>query len=105
MWHDRAMALLVSRSIDLMENLSKESNNAFGFETNQHGYLFVSNTPASGDDHHFNEFANGSTASEVRHHRSLDDTFHLDSLRSDASKTGIDLLWGPEVIARSFPHV
>ena len=103
-WHDRAMALLVSRSIDLMEILSSESGNAFGFETNQRGYLFVSNTPAS-DNHHFNEFANGSTASEVRHHHSLEDTLHPDSLFPGTSKTGIDLLWGPDVISRSFPHV
>ena len=63
-WHDSSMHSLVSRSIDLMEDLSKECPVDFGFQKNQHGYLFVSNQPGDpdADDHHFNEFAKQSTA-------------------------------------------
>ena len=105
-WHNPSMAALVSRSIDLMEILSDESDNAFGFRTHQHGYLFVSDVPDSGPNHHFNEFANGSTATAVRHHRDPTSDDHLLSLGSDVhNKDGIDLLWGSDVVAKSFPHV
>ena len=108
-WHDLSMAKLVSRSIDLLEQLSAESNNAFGFDTHQHGYLFVSNTPgnAATPDHHFNQFAAGSTvaATSVRHHSNIECNQHKDSLLQPTSNDGIDLLWGQDVISKSFPHV
>lgn len=106
-WHDKSMHKLVSRSIDLLENLSNESDNAFGFETNQHGYLFVSNTPGSEStlNHHFNEFANGSTATSIRHHSTIESNKHIDSMQLHHPKHGIDILWGQDVISKSFPHV
>jgi glycine/D-amino acid oxidase-like deaminating enzyme len=104
-WHDTSMHSLVSRSIDLLENVSNESDNAFGFKTHQHGYLFVSNTPGSGSDHHFHQFAEGSTATSVRHHHDSLSSAHFDSMHSEVPKNGIDILWGSETVARSFPHV
>jgi glycine/D-amino acid oxidase-like deaminating enzyme len=106
-WHNVAMHGLVSKSIDLLEDLSKESDNAFGFETNQHGYLFVSNVPGSEStsNHHFNAFANGSTATSIRHHTNVASNTHNESMQSNQPKQGIDLLWGQDVVSKSFPHV
>ena len=56
LWSNPHMAKLCRRSIDLLEHLSADCDDAFGFGANQHGYLFVSHEPeqnggsASGPD-------------------------------------------------------
>jgi glycine/D-amino acid oxidase-like deaminating enzyme len=121
-WHDSSMHSLVSRSIDLMEDLSKECPVDFGFQKNQHGYLFVSNQPGDpdADDHHFNEFAKQSTAKSIRHHVDSSSNVHYNTLQKKQTKEsskahlnadnsdmkkGLDILWGEDLISKSFPHV
>ena len=123
LWSSRPMAKLCRRSIDLLEDLSRDCGDAFGFGANQHGYLFVSREPehgagGGGDSSHpllsFASDISQNGGGPVRQFRksgksgpSGPNSHHQETLRpySSADKHGLDMVWGQEAISQSFPHV
>jgi glycine/D-amino acid oxidase-like deaminating enzyme len=104
-WPDPAMAALMSRSIDLLDDLADETGN--GFQMNRRGYLYV-----TADE---NKIAGLETASRqiselgagpLRVHSSEASAY--EPARPEGfhdSPTGADLLLGSELIRKHFPYI
>lgn len=104
-WLDAELLSLMNRSIDLMENLSDESGNAF--HMNRRGYLYV-----TGDESKIQDLQTASLrtsrlgAGPLRVHSSESSTYLPASAEGFRdSPDGADLLLGSELILRHFPYL
>ncbi len=104
-WPDPAIVSLTNRSIELMDQLSAHSHNAF--HLNRRGYLYV-----IGDEGHVPEFArSASRVSELgggplRIHETIGSTYvRQPPADSIGQPDGADLLLGNQVIATHFPYL
>jgi sarcosine oxidase, subunit beta len=97
-WPDAAMVALMNRSIDLLEELAKQSGNMF--RMNRRGYLYV-----AADESRLEDFTARAAriaklgAGPLRTHSTADATY-----RPEPSE-GADLLVDPALIHRSFPYL
>jgi glycine/D-amino acid oxidase-like deaminating enzyme len=98
-----AMVALMNRSIDLLEELARESGNAF--RLNRRGYLFATADPARIPRFlHAAREAEALGAGPVRvHDRAATDYAPSAAEGFDATLTGADLITEPSLIRRHFP--
>ncbi|MCI0547942.1 MAG: FAD-binding oxidoreductase [Candidatus Rokubacteria bacterium] len=99
-----AMVGLMNRSIDLLEDLARESGNVF--RMNRRGYLFATADPAgaarlarAAED----GFALG--VGPLRHHRTAGDYLPSAPQGVDTSLTGADVISEPALVRRHFPYL
>ena len=104
-WPDAAMLALMTRSIDLMEELAEESGNAF--HMNRRGYLYV-----TADENKIPELKERSLrtsrlgAGELRVHSSAASTYQPAEPEGIHNQLdGADLLLGNELIRKYFPYL
>jgi glycine/D-amino acid oxidase-like deaminating enzyme len=100
-----SMVALMNRSIDLMEELARESGNAFLM--NRRGYLFATAQPEQVDRYvRAAEAAAGFGAGPVRMHRTSADTYQPASpMGYEAQPIGTDVITDPDLIRRHFPYL
>ena len=105
LWPNRPMVTLMNRSIDLIEELALESDNAFGL--NRRGYLYVTAEPErlaalEASAHR----AAGFGAGPVRVHRESAATYQPASAEGwEGAPTGSDLIADPALLQRHFPGI
>jgi glycine/D-amino acid oxidase-like deaminating enzyme len=99
-----AMVRMMNRSIDLMEDFARQSNNQFAL--NRRGYLYVT-CEAEGV-----ETLRGSAseaallgAGEMREHNKASSTYQPHQVEGFAGAEGADLLTDPILILRHFPYL
>ena len=104
-WPDPAMVAMMSRSIDLMEELADESGNVF--QLNRRGYLFV-----TADENQIptirerSERISNLGAGQFRIHTSEASTYQPASPEGfHGQPTGADLLLGQNLIRQHFPYL
>jgi glycine/D-amino acid oxidase-like deaminating enzyme len=100
-----AMVALMNRSIDLMEDLARESGNVFLM--NRRGYLFATAQPEQiGRYVRAAEEAAALGAGPVRLHRSPGDDYQpAPAVGYEAQPTGSDVITDQGVIRRHFPYL
>ncbi|MCS6907626.1 MAG: FAD-dependent oxidoreductase, partial [Anaerolineales bacterium] len=99
-WSDPAMLALMNRSIDWMEELAKQTANAF--HLNRRGYLYVTARPESidqmiGEAETIAEQGGG----ELRIHEPTGKSYQP----TDPNLDGADVLIGSQLIRRHFPYL
>src|SRR5262245_9066441 len=100
-----AMIALMNRSIDLLEELARESGNAF--RLNRRGYLFATADPrrvpelvSAAQD------AAGRGAGPARVHRSIGSDYRLARAEGfEEEATGSDVITEPALLRRHFPYL
>src|SRR6267143_5800236 len=99
------MAALMNRSIDLMEELARESDNVFLM--NRRGYLFAAAQPEQIDRYlRAAEDAAGFGAGPVRVHRSSAGTYQPAPAQGfEAQPIGTDVITDASLIRRHFPYL
>jgi glycine/D-amino acid oxidase-like deaminating enzyme len=102
-WPDAGMLALMSRSIDLMEQLADQSGNAF--QMNRRGYLFVSGDEAAVPAMRARALRTaGLGAGPLREHSSAGSSYQPSPADGfHGQPEGADLLLGPELIRHHFP--
>ena len=97
-----AMVALMTRSIDLLEELARESDNVF--RMNRRGYLFATADPARASELvHFAEEASGFGAGPVRRHERRDSDYRPAPAEGfEGQPTGIDVITDRSIIRREF---
>lgn len=107
LWPNRPMVQLMNRSIDLLEELSTESNNAFGM--NRRGYLYATARPERLADLQIGaERAASFGSGELRTHRgkSADPTYTPARAEGwEGAPIGSDLIADADLLQRSFPGI
>ncbi len=104
---DGSMVAFMNRSIDLMEELARESGNIF--RMNRRGYLFATASKHKAET--FREAAEEAErlgAGPLRVHDGIDSTYRYSAEEAeefDAPISGADLLLGREVIEAHFPYI
>jgi glycine/D-amino acid oxidase-like deaminating enzyme len=104
-WPDPVMLALTNRSIDLMEDLARESGNIF--KMNRRGYLYVtaeeSKTPALIErSHRTSELGAG----PLRIHHDRQSTYQPAAHEGYADEpAGADLLLGSDLVHKYFPYL
>ncbi|MGH7398701.1 MAG: NAD(P)/FAD-dependent oxidoreductase [Candidatus Rokuibacteriota bacterium] len=100
-----AMVALMNRSIDLMEELARESGNAFLM--NRRGYLFATAQPEQVERYvRAAEEAAAYGAGPVRVHRSPGDDYQpAPAVGYEAQPTGSDVITDRGLIRRHFPYL
>jgi glycine/D-amino acid oxidase-like deaminating enzyme len=100
-----AMVALMNRSIDLMEELARESGNAFLM--NRRGYLFATAQPEQIDRYvRAAEEAAGLGAGPVRVHRSSGSDYEpAPAADWEGQPTGSDVITDVDLIRRHFPYL
>jgi glycine/D-amino acid oxidase-like deaminating enzyme len=104
-WPDPELQALVNRSIDLMEELAKESGNVF--RMNRRGYLYVTADPSAAD-----RLAQASLkisqagGGPLRVHNGGGESYERSAGEDFADQPdGADLLLGTSLIRRHFPYL
>ncbi|HSE06504.1 MAG TPA: FAD-dependent oxidoreductase [Methylomirabilota bacterium] len=100
-----AMVALMNRSIDLMEELARESGNVFVM--NRRGYLFATAQPEQIDRYvRAAEEAAGYGAGPVRVHRAASSDYQPAAAAGyEGQPTGSDVITDPDLIRRHFPYL
>lgn len=107
LWPNRPMVTLMNRSIDLIEALARESDNAFGL--NRRGYVYVTADPGRLAD-----LEEGATRAEqygsgpLRIHRGASDDpsyRHAESEGWEHAPEGTDLIADPALLQHHFPGI
>lgn len=105
-WPDPVMVAFMNRSIDLIEGLARETDNAFGL--NRRGYAYVTTDPARIEDfqHNVTHHA-GLGLGPVRLHAGFsDETYQPQKVEGfEDQPTGADLFTGKQAIAAAFPYL
>lgn len=100
-----AMVAVMNRSIDLLEELARESGNAF--RMNRRGYLFATADP--GEAARLTAFAGEASAvgaGPLREHPAGGRDYRAAAPEGfEDQPAGIDVLAGPEVVRRHFPYL
>ena len=99
------MVRLMNRSIEIMEELARESGNRF--QLNRRGYLYVTRDPEKvGEFRCAAEEAAGLGAGPVRvHDRAGTDYLPMQPEGFEGQPDGVDLILEPELIRRHFPFL
>jgi sarcosine oxidase subunit beta len=102
-----AMVSLMNRSIDLMEELAYQTDNAF--QLNRRGYLYASGDPARAEDfRQAAEEAAGLGAGPVRYHTGQpSDPAYVPALPDgfEDQPSGSDVILDPALIRQHFPYL
>jgi sarcosine oxidase, subunit beta len=104
-WPQPDMLALMNRSIDLMEELARESGNAF--HMNRRGYLYLTADPDKVPEFHTRaERTSKLGAGQLRIHAEADSTYQPAQAEGwENEPLGADLLLGSELIHKYFPYV
>ncbi len=98
-----AMVDLMNRSITLMENMARQSNNIFNL--NRRGYLYVTTDPITVPHLQASaEEASALGAGEVREH-ATGDSYIPHHVKGFVGSDGADLFTKPEIIQKYFPYI
>ena len=107
LWPNRPMVELMNRSIDLLEELSTESDNTFGM--NRRGYLYATARPDRLAELESNaKRSAGFGSGPMRMHRGQpDDPTYIPARAEgwEAAPIGSDLIADPELLQHSFPGI
>jgi sarcosine oxidase, subunit beta len=104
-WPNPDMLGLMNRSIDLMENLARESGNAF--HMNRRGYLYITADPDKIPEFRARaERTSSLGAGQLRIHTEADSTYlpaHAEGWENEPA--GADLLLGNPIIHKHYPYM
>ncbi|MBT7070275.1 MAG: FAD-binding oxidoreductase [Anaerolineae bacterium] len=106
-WPNNTMAHFMDRSIDLMQDLARATDNAFNME--QRGYLYITRKPAhelqSYIDHYSQLDVGGIRVHDDGKVRGAEHYAHPASRGYEGDLDGADLLADSQIIQKSFPHL
>jgi len=106
-WPNNIMAHFMNRSIDLMQELARSTNNAFNME--QRGYLYVTRKPEHELQSYIDHYSQLDVG-DIRVHDGgkNDDTKHYlppSSRGYEEDLDGADILANRQIIQKTFPHL